>query len=202
VSQDWTTIWPAYTGGAWTTVYVCILISYIYLSLSVSCCCATCGCCVCSYPLFGRVKFVTWEWQVNVWWSYDLCSRVHYSLRNLSSASVYISSELKLRMVKALIIQFLFGDVLFRIVDSTGLRKLEVAYNNWVWFVYGLRRYDHVAEYSRNILGCSLSKYYEFRACCMLFKKIKTTYPSYLNENLFFDSSRRRHRLLCLTTPS
>jgi hypothetical protein len=66
-----------------------------------------------------------------------------------------------------------------------------------------LRRYDHVSEYSRNILGCSLSKYYEFRACCMLFKTIKTTYyPSYFNENLFFESSRRAHRLLCLTTPS
>jgi hypothetical protein len=31
----------------------------------------------------------------------DLCSRVHYSLRNLWSASEYISSELKLRLVKA-----------------------------------------------------------------------------------------------------
>jgi hypothetical protein len=34
----------------------------------------------------------------------DLCSRVHYSLQNLWSASEYISSELKLRLVKALII--------------------------------------------------------------------------------------------------
>jgi hypothetical protein len=50
--------------------------------------------------------------------------------------------------------QFLFGDVLFRMVDSTGLHKLGVAFNNCVRFVYGLRRYDHVSEYSRNILGC------------------------------------------------
>jgi hypothetical protein len=34
----------------------------------------------------------------------DLCSRVHYSLRNLWSASEYIFSELKLRLVKALVI--------------------------------------------------------------------------------------------------
>jgi hypothetical protein len=46
----------------------------------------------------------------------DLCSRVHYSLQNLWSASEYISSELKLRLVKTLVIpQFVFGDVLFRI---------------------------------------------------------------------------------------
>jgi hypothetical protein len=40
------------------------------------------------------------------------------------SASEYISSELKLRLVKALVIpQFLFGDVLFRMADSTDLHQ-------------------------------------------------------------------------------
>jgi hypothetical protein len=48
----------------------------------------------------------------------DLCSRVHYSMRNLWSASEYISSKLKQRLVKALVIpQFLFGDVLIRMAD-------------------------------------------------------------------------------------
>jgi hypothetical protein len=79
----------------------------------------------------------------------DLCSKVHYSLRNLWSASEYISSKLKLRLVKALVNpQFLFGYVLFRMADSTGLRKLEVAFNYCVWFVYGLRRNDHVSQYT------------------------------------------------------
>jgi hypothetical protein len=74
--------------------------------------------------------------------------------------------------------------------------------------VYGLFMACGVTITSLNIAEifwavlCSLSKYYEIRACCMLFKTIKTTYPSYLNENLLFDSSRRRHRLLCLTTPN
>jgi hypothetical protein len=89
------------------------------------------------------------------------------------------------------------SDVLFRMADSTGLLKLEVAFNNCVRFVYDLRRYDQVSEYSTNILGCSLSKYYEFRACCMLFKIIKTTYPFYLNKNHFFDSSRRGGDIVC-----
>jgi hypothetical protein len=115
------------------------------------------------------------------------------SLQNLWLTSEYIFSELKLRLVKALVYpQFLFGNVLYRMADFTGTRKLEVAFNNCVRFVYGLQRYDQVSEYSMNMLGCSLSKYYEFRDCCMLFKTIKTTYPSYLNENLFFDSSRRQ----------
>jgi hypothetical protein len=34
----------------------------------------------------------------------DLCSKVHYSLQSLWSASEYISRELKLRLVKALVI--------------------------------------------------------------------------------------------------
>jgi hypothetical protein len=34
----------------------------------------------------------------------DLCSKVYYSLQNLWSASEYISSELKLRLIKALVI--------------------------------------------------------------------------------------------------
>jgi hypothetical protein len=63
------------------------------------------------------------------------------TLQNLWSASEYISSEFKLRLVKALVIpQFLFGTVLFQMADSIGLRKLEVAFNNCVRFVYGLRR--------------------------------------------------------------
>jgi hypothetical protein len=53
----------------------------------------------------------------------DLCLRVHYIFRNLWSTSQYISSELKLRLVKFLIIpQYFFGDVLFQMADSTGLR--------------------------------------------------------------------------------
>jgi hypothetical protein len=58
--------------------------------------------------------------------------------------------------------------------DSTGLRKFEVAFNNYVRFVYSLRRYDHISDYNKSILGYSLSKSYEFRACCMLFKTINT----------------------------
>jgi hypothetical protein len=53
----------------------------------------------------------------------------------------YISDEIKLWLVKVLVIpQFLFGDVLFRMADSTSLRKLQVAFNNCVRFVYGLRQ--------------------------------------------------------------
>jgi hypothetical protein len=119
----------------------------------------------------------------------DLCSRVNYILQNLWSASEYIPSKLKLRLVKALVVhQFLFGDVLFRMADSilvyANLRSLSIIVN-CVRFVYGLRRYDHVSEYIRNILGFSLSKYHEFRTCCLLFKTIKTTYPLHINENLF-----------------
>jgi hypothetical protein len=56
----------------------------------------------------------------------DLCSKVHYSLQNLWSASEYISGEFKLRLVKVLVIpQFLFDDVLFRMADSTSLRNLR-----------------------------------------------------------------------------
>jgi hypothetical protein len=56
-------------------------------------------------------------------------------INDLWCATEYISSELELRLAKALVIpQFLFGDVLFRMTDSTGLRKLQVAFNNCVIF--------------------------------------------------------------------
>jgi hypothetical protein len=60
----------------------------------------------------------------------DLCSRVHYSLRNLWSASEYISSELKLWLVKALVIpQFLLVTSCFEwliLLVCANLRSLSI----------------------------------------------------------------------------
>jgi hypothetical protein len=144
---------------------------------------------VCDFEMTSNDR-LTFDDHIN-----DLGSRVHYSLRNLWSASEYISSELKLRLVKALFIpQFLFGDVLFQmaiLLVCANLRSLAI-------IVYGLLMASGVTITSLNkaeifwavvflntmnsgLVACALRQ----------LRPLIYIYPSYLNEHLFFDSSRR-----------
>jgi hypothetical protein len=40
-------------------------------------------------------------------------------------------------------------------------RRLELPFNACTRYVYGLRRFDHISDFSREILGCILFEYLE-----------------------------------------
>jgi hypothetical protein len=75
-------------------------------------------------------------------------------------------------LVRSLIIPiFLYWDVVY-FPSLTGLefRRLELAFNACTRYVFGFRRFDHIGEFSRGILGYTLFEYLELRLACFIHK--------------------------------
>jgi hypothetical protein len=96
-------------------------------------------------------------------------------------------------LVRSLIILiFLYKDVVY-FSSLTGLefRRLELAFNACTSYVFGLRRFDHISEFSRGILGYTLFEYLELRLACFIHKICLVGAPSYLSSLLVLGRSSR-----------
>ena len=91
---------------------------------------------------------------------------------------------------------FNYGDV-FLFSAAQGIRSLlNKSLNDCVRFVYGLRLGDHVTSLQRNLLGCPMSRYYDFRAVVNVHKLLLYRCPDYLYRKLCVSESRRTVRLV------
>jgi hypothetical protein len=104
--------------------------------------------------------------------------------------------------VRSLIVPiFLYSDVVyFPSLTGAEFRRLELAFNACTWYVYGLRRFDHISEFSRGILCCTLFEYLELRLAGFIHKIVIVGAPDYLNSRLVFGRSPR-HRFLVIPNP-
>jgi hypothetical protein len=85
----------------------------------------------------------------------------------------------------------------------TGLEfsRLELAFNACTRYVFGLRRFDHISEFSRGILGYTLFEYFELRLACFILKIGLVAAPSYLSSLLVLGRSSR-HRFITVPRPA
>jgi hypothetical protein len=91
---------------------------------------------------------------------------------------------------------FIYCDCVYFALDSYSLRKLTVAFNACVRYVYRRSLFDHISDvYS--ILGCSLLTYMEFRLACFMFFLVTGVTggrPRNLYDSLVFSRSERTLR--------
>jgi hypothetical protein len=105
-------------------------------------------------------------------------------------------------LVRSLIIPiFLYTDVVY-FPSLTGLefRRLELAFNACTKYVFGLRRFDHISEFSRGILGYTLFECLELRVACFIHKIGLVGAPSYLSSLLVLGRSSR-HMFITVPRP-
>jgi hypothetical protein len=94
----------------------------------------------------------------------------------------------RMRLVVALVIPFLiYCNCVYFALDSYSLRKLTVAFNVCVRYVYRRRLFDHISDVSDSILGCSLLTY--------MFSLVNGGRPRYLCDSLMFSRSERILRI-------
>jgi hypothetical protein len=76
----------------------------------------------------------------------------------------YTSRDLKIYLVRSLILPiFLYSDVVyFPSLTRSEFRRLQLVFNACTRYVYGLQRFDHIFEFSREILGCNCSNIWNF----------------------------------------
>ena len=123
--------------------------------------------------------------------------KIYLVLRKLWYIASYLHDDLKWRLVKTNIIPFkVYGANVYENFDSCSMRKLQLVINNFARIVYNKRKYDHISQYSSNILGTSLEAFLNARNLLLLHKITLTTTPLYLHECLTFSSSRRSHNIL------
>lgn len=91
---------------------------------------------------------------------------------------------------------FTYCRAVYPLLDAKCTRKVNVAFNDCVRFVYNLKRYDHVSSYANAILECPIQTYIDRRALSLLHKLIVAKTPSYLYEQLNFLHSSRHESLL------
>jgi hypothetical protein len=101
-----------------------------------------------------------------------------------------------MRLVAALVLPFfIYYDCVYFALDSYLLRKLRVAFNVCVNYVYRRRLFDHTSDVSNSILGSSLLTYMEFRLDCFMFSLVTGGRARYLYEYLVFSRSERTLRI-------
>jgi hypothetical protein len=100
------------------------------------------------------------------------------------------------RSISPLVIPFfIYCDCVYFGLDPYSLRKLTVAFNACVRYVYRRRLFDHISDFSDSILGCSLLTYMEFRLTCFMFSLVTGGRPRYLYDYFVFSRSERTLRI-------
>lgn len=121
-------------------------------------------------------------------WSYhveNICKRVNFLLRTLWVTTKHLSSKVRLQLVRTYILpHFLYGDIVIFDLQKQYLNNLQMVFNSCIRYVIGLRKYDHISQYTDILFGCSLYNFYRFRVCLSMFKFLKYKEPKYIFDKL------------------
>jgi hypothetical protein len=136
---------------------------------------------------------LNWEKHVS-----HIVSRVYGVLCLLNRFRDNMTQDLRLYHVRSLVILiFLYSDVVyFPSLNGIAYRRLELAFNACVRYVYGLRRFDHISFYERDILGWDLFTYFELRLATFVHSVSLSARPAYLSSYLRTGSTLRQRFFL------
>lgn len=122
----------------------------------------------------------------------SIIGKIYACLRNLSMSKHYTPLSTKLMLVKSLILPIItYGCQIFIGYNAEFRRKLTIAFNNVVRYVFDLRRYDHISPFVKKVLGCTLHSYLTYRTLMFLHLTMTTKQPTYLSNKLRFSRSAR-----------
>jgi hypothetical protein len=163
-------------------------------------------------PLSSQVKdlglvldsTLSWNGQVS-----EICRKVSGTLRTLYRFKSFLPVSTKILLVQALVLPVIdYADVCFTNISQEYLNKLDRLLNNGIRFIFGLRKYDHVSFYRRQLNWLSIRHRRSLRILCTLFTILFVpSAPGYLKHKFVFVTPRpgcelRSSRLLKLSLPS
>ena len=135
-------------------------------------------------------------------WNYHIrltIGRIYGGLRLLWTNHKITPLKTRIILAKTLLVPImLYGCEIFHNCDYEHKRKLNVAYNSIARYIFGLRRYDHVSEFSRSIYGITLESLFKFRSLLLLNNIMQTRQPPYLYDKICHSRSSRSLNLVPL----
>lgn len=132
-------------------------------------------------------EYLDWSDHVNI-----TTGKIYGMLRNLWCTQWFTPLKIRMDLAKTYLIPtLLYGCEIFAFCSSASKRKLNVTYNNIARYIFGLKRFESVSEFSKQIFGISFDNLLICRSLIFLHKIIYTGYPTYLFEKLTFLRSNR-----------
>lgn len=126
-----------------------------------------------------------------------ILSKIYFILRKLWYTADFIPLNVKLKLVRTLIVPLIsFGGLLYGNMDCESQKKLQLALNNCARYIFSKRKFEHISEFSIKIMGCSLTNFLNYRNLVFLNQLIYKRQPEYLFRNLCFAKSDRTCNLI------
>lgn len=130
---------------------------------------------------------LTWSDHIN-----SASGKIYCMLRTLWKTQYFTPLKIRQLLAKSYLIpKLLYGCEIFSNCDANSFRKLNVAYNAVVRYVFGLTRYDRISSFGKTLFGISFSDLLKIRCLTFLHKIVYTQEPTYLFERLSFTRSCR-----------
>jgi len=121
----------------------------------------------------------------------EVCSKVYTALHRLRLLKYLTPRHVRLKLCKSLILPlFYYGAVFCSNLRERDARRLEVAFNSCIRYVFNLRRFDHISSHRDTLLGMPFKCFLRLRLHVFFFKLIKSGCPSYLFSDLVRGSPR------------
>lgn len=140
-------------------------------------------------------RSLTWSNHINV-----AVGQAYSKLRTLWSSQPYTPLHIRVLLAKSYIMPgILYGCELFANCDSSSKRKLNVIFNNVIRYIYNLKRYDSVQQFSKSLYGISFDNLLKTKTLIFLHKIISKHIPLYLFRKVNFTRSNRARNIIPLT---
>lgn len=135
-----------------------------------------------------------WDDHINL-----VCSRVYFILRSLWRVASNLPPHTKRRLILSFVFpHFIYGDIVLFDMSARCKDRFQLWFNACTRFMFGLRKYDHISDFSNEILGCNLTIYSEFRLCLFLQNLLKSRTPTYLYEKVILSRNFEENRKLII----
>lgn len=113
-------------------------------------------------------------------------------LRTLYRTQAYTPQHIRELLAKTYLLpKLLYGCELFVNCDSWSKRRLNVAFNAIIRYVYKIKRYERISESAKKLYGVCFQDLIQIRSILLLHKIIYTKEPSYLYDKIKFGISQR-----------
>lgn len=146
---------------------------------------------------------LSWDGQLS-----EVSRKVTGTLRALYRYKNFLPVSTKTLLVQALVLPLIdYADVCTTNINQDSLNRLERLLNNGIRFIFGLRKYDHISSFRRQLNWLPIRHRRSLRILSTLFSILfEPSTPLYLKRKFTFDTPRpgcelRSSRSLKLTIP-
>ncbi|KAJ8719480.1 hypothetical protein PYW08_011655 [Mythimna loreyi] len=126
---------------------------------------------------------LSWRAQVN-----EVSRKVHFSFHSLKSLQRFLPFKTKIYLAQTLIQPIIdYADACYLDATEELLNKLERLQNLCIRFVFGLRKYDHVSQFRKDLKWLPIRLRRNTRVLCVLYNILfNPAYPGYLRDRFTF----------------